>query len=220
MRSKRFGEGEPHVDTWRVLPLTELGAAVSSVPLLTGATRIVAVDGRSASGKTSLAARLAAHIPGAAVVHTDDIAWWHSFFDWTDRLITGVIEPVRRGEAVSYRPPEWDQRDRLGEVTVPAAPSVVLIEGVGAGRRELAPLLDAVIYVQVDLDEMERRDRDRVARGDADPEVVAAWQAEEQPFLAAERPWDRAMVVVGSNTGVPHDPEREAVVAESPLLAP
>lgn len=40
-----------------------------------GRTPMVAVDGRSASGKTTPARQLAATIPGARVVHTDDVAW-------------------------------------------------------------------------------------------------------------------------------------------------
>ncbi|MEO6714662.1 MAG: hypothetical protein ABIM89_14715 [Mycobacteriales bacterium] len=169
--------------------------------------------GRSASGKTSLSGRLAAHIPGACLVHTDDIAWWHSFFGWTDLLISGVLEPVRRGVAVSYRPPSWEERGREGAVEVPAGTPLLLVEGVGSGRRELAPLLDGIVYLQVDLDEMERRDEVRIAKGEADADIVEAWQAEELPFMAAERPWERAMVIAGSTTGVPHDPEREVVIS-------
>jgi hypothetical protein len=72
--------------------------------------RIVAVDGRSASGKTTLAGRLGQVIAGSAVVHTDDIAWWHSALDWSELMIDGVLAPVRRGEAVRLRPPAWEAR--------------------------------------------------------------------------------------------------------------
>jgi uridine kinase len=42
---------------------------------------IVAVDGRSGSGKSMFANKLAA-APKVPIVHTDDISWHHSFFDW------------------------------------------------------------------------------------------------------------------------------------------
>jgi MFS family permease len=45
---------------------------------------VVALDGRSSSGKTTLAGRVAGAIPATAVVHTDAIAWWHSRFGWTN----------------------------------------------------------------------------------------------------------------------------------------
>jgi len=56
--------------------------------------RIVAVDGRSGSGKTTLTERLRSAVPDAEVVHTDDIAWWHSRFGWDDLMIDGVLEPL------------------------------------------------------------------------------------------------------------------------------
>ena len=75
---------------------------------------VVAVDGRSAGGKTTLAQRLAAAHPAAALVHTDDVAWNHSFFGWDDVLAAGVLAPARRGDAVTFRPPPWDEHDRPG----------------------------------------------------------------------------------------------------------
>ena len=123
-----------------------------------GRPPVLAVDGRSSGGKTTLAGRLAAAMPGAVVVHTDDVAWWHAAFDWVDLLVEGVLAPVRRGAAVSYRPPKWDERGRPGAIEVPAGASLVVVEGVGAGRRELTGLLDGVVWVQTDPDEAARRD--------------------------------------------------------------
>src|SRR6476646_264266 len=50
-------------------------------------------------------ARLQDAIAGSAVVHTDDIAWWHSRFGWAGLLIDGILVPFHRGELVSFRPP-------------------------------------------------------------------------------------------------------------------
>jgi uridine kinase len=47
---------------------------------------VLAVDGRSPSGKTTLAARQADAVAGSVVVHTDDVAWQHSRFGWADLL--------------------------------------------------------------------------------------------------------------------------------------
>jgi hypothetical protein len=58
---------------------------------------VIGIDGRSRSGKTSLAAELGALGDNVAVIHTDDVAWRHSFFDWTPVLVTGLLEPLRRG---------------------------------------------------------------------------------------------------------------------------
>ncbi|HEX6257165.1 MAG TPA: hypothetical protein VFZ70_15260 [Euzebyales bacterium] len=50
-----------------------------------GHTRVVAVDGGSGAGKTTFAASLADALDAPAV-HTDDVAWWEDFFDWTHLL--------------------------------------------------------------------------------------------------------------------------------------
>ena len=45
-----------------------------------GMRQVLAVDGRSASGKTSFDLRLIEALPDAALVSTDDIAWNESMF--------------------------------------------------------------------------------------------------------------------------------------------
>ena len=166
-----------------------------------GRPAVLAVDGRSASGKSTLAGRLAAAIPGAVVVHTDDIAWWHAVFDWVDLLVDGVLAPAHRGEAVSYRPPKWDERGRPGAVEVPAGSRLVIVEGVGAGRRELAGWLDGIVWVGTDPAVSARRDAARIAAGETDRATFEAWMAEEVPFVADQRTWERAFAVVDG--GVP-----------------
>ena len=108
----------------------------------------------------------------------------------------GVLEPVRAGEAVAYRPPAWDARDRPGAVTVPAGLTLLIVEGVGSSRQELAHLLDASVWVQADLDEIDRRNAVRVQAGEISPAAFDSWMAEELPFLAADRPWERTELVM------------------------
>jgi hypothetical protein len=76
--------------------VAELSALLPPGP---GRVGVVAVDGHSASGKTTLAERLAAALPLAAVPHTDDLAWHHSVFDWRELLAEGCSSrcaPVTR----------------------------------------------------------------------------------------------------------------------------
>ena len=207
-------DAEPQAGPWRVLPLAELTALVGAPAV--ERPRIVAVDGRSASGKTTLARRLSAIVPRSAVVHTDDIAWWHSAFDWAALMIDGVLGPARRGEAVDFRPPAWEARGRPGAVTVPAGSSVLFVEGVGAGRRETAHLVDSVIWVQSDRAVRDQREAARVAAGETDAEVSERWLKEELPFVADQRPWERALLVASGTPDEPHDPDTQAVVADPP----
>src|SRR5204863_6233485 len=110
-----------------------------------------------------------------SVVHTDDTAWRHSVFDWVGVLIEGVLRPLRQGRSVALRPPAWDEHDRPGSIDVPANAALVIIEGVGAGRQEVRHLVDAVVWVQSDLDEIERRNAVRIEAGEIDPINSAAW---------------------------------------------
>jgi hypothetical protein len=212
-----LGEGEPAAGPWRVERLTRFAELlVSAVGAPMGRPAIVALDGRSSSGKTTLAHRLEQAVPGAVTVHTDDIAWWHSFFGWADLLASGVLEPIRRGQAVAFRPSAWDERGRPGAIEVPADASLVIVEGVGAGRREIAHLLDSAVWVQSDLNAIERRNGARVAAGETNASVVARWMQEEFPFVAEQRPWERALVVAAGTPELSHDPSSEVVLAPSP----
>jgi uridine kinase len=147
-----LGEGEPHAGPWRVAKLSEFAAVVLGAVSGSGQRPpVVALDGRSSSGKTTLARRLEAAVPGAVTVHTDDIAWWHSRFAWEELLTTAVLEPLHQRRAVSFRPPAWDERGRRGTIDASPDAALVIIEGVGAGRRETSHLVDAVVWVQADL---------------------------------------------------------------------
>jgi uridine kinase len=200
----RLYAGEPAAGPWRVVPAAEVLAQL-------GRPRVLAVDGRSGGGKTTVAARLAEAVPGATVLHTDDVAWYHAFFDWADLMREGILAPLRRRRPVAYRPPAWDERGREGAITVPAGSPLVIVEGVGIGRRELSEYVDALLWVQTDEDEARRRG---LARDGADEAAFwAEWQAAEDPFQAEQRPWERAGLIVCGDSDLPHDPQSELVVA-------
>jgi hypothetical protein len=218
----QLAEGEPEAGPWRAESFAVVADAMMRLGRDRGAEHrpvVLAVDGRSSSGKTTLAARLRQVVAGSAVVHTDDIAWWHSRFGWADLLTDGILVPARAGRAVAYRPPRWDEHQRPGAIEVPAGCPLLIVEGVGASRRETAHLIDAAIWVQADERETERRSLDRVGKPGQSPTVAAyrGWMAEEVPFLADERPWERADLVVGGTAAmIPADPAADVVIAPPP----
>jgi hypothetical protein len=170
---------------------------------------IVAVDGRGSSGKTTFASRLAAAWPGATVVRTDDIACWHAVLDFADLLASGVLEPVRAGRAVAFRPPQWEASGRPGAIEVPESCALLIIDGVGSGRRELAPLLDAVVWVESPREDIDRRNEERAAAGEISPGSYASWTSENE----AQHTSDRAVFVVAGWPALHHDPATEFVIA-------
>lgn len=76
----------------------------------------------------------------------------------------------------------------------------------------MAPLLDAAVWVQSDTAELERRNRARVAAGEMSPAGFASWMAQEDPFLLADRAWERATAIVAGTPVLPHDPTAEVVM--------
>ena len=169
-------------------------------------------------------------VPGSVVIHTDDIAWEHSRFGWADLLIDGILVPVRRGGAVSYRPPRWDEHAREGSIEVRAGWPLLIIEGDGAGRREVAHLVDTLIWVQADEREAARRSAARAADPPAadlvnqnvagTPFDEEGWMAEEIPFNAAQRTWERADIIVCGTPEIPYDPGTEIVIAPPLVTSP
>jgi hypothetical protein len=220
---------EPEAGPWRAELLTAViealiwrgpGEIVSARPV------VLAVDGRSNAGKTTLAARIREAVPGSAVVHTDDIAWEHSRFGWSDLLADGILVPARQGRAVSFRPPRWAARGREGSIDVPAGCPLVVIEGDGAGRREVEHLIDALIWVQSDEREAARRACARAAHpnaidsanmpSDGSPSDEAGWMAEEIPFNTAQRTWERADLTVCGTPEISCDPATVVVAQPWP----
>lgn len=211
-----LGEGEPAAGAWQVVALAQLVRMLcprDGAP--SGRPWVLAVDGRSGSGKTTLAERILGAVPASTVVHTDDIAWNQAMFDWADLLIGGVLEPVHRGEPVSFRPPAWRERSRDGAIEVPQGRELVIVEGAGAARHELMDLVDAVVWVQSDMAEAERRGIERDGGDAAAVSFWHLWMAEELPFMARQRPWTRASVIAAGTPSVQHDPANEVVIAKA-----
>lgn len=225
--SLQLGPEEPEAVPWRVEQFCAVVDAVLATRPATAMVHrpvILAVDGRSNSGKTTLAARVADAVRGSVVSHTDDIAWKHSRFGWADLLVDGILGPASQGRPVSYRPPRWVEHGRAGSIEVPASCPLLVIEGDGAGRREVTHLIDALIWVQSDqrVAEVRRLARDRYPSAldmanlpsDGSPPDHDGWMAEEIPFNAAQRSWERADIVVCGTPEIPYDPATQIVVGQ------
>jgi energy-coupling factor transporter ATP-binding protein EcfA2 len=173
------------------------------------------VDGRSGSGKSTLAQQLAGVLRNSVVVHTDDVAWYESFFGWDRMLVDNVLRPVGAGRPVAYRPPAWDERSRPGAIVVPTGTEVLLVEGVGASRQSLSAHMDACIWVASDHVRARVRGIERDG-GPASEPFWDLWQGQELPFLSHDRPWLRATAIVcgtPEQLGIPHDPDTEVLLA-------
>jgi len=128
---------------------------------------VVALDGRSGAGKSTIASLVATAV-GGVVVDGDDFyaggsgEMWDAMtaaqkadhvIDW--RRQRPLIEALRRGESIGYHPYDWDDEANDGRaphrIDVEPAP-VVIVDGVYSARPELADLVDLTVLILIDDD--------------------------------------------------------------------
>lgn len=174
--------------------LPDLAAALRRLSPSCGPVRLVAVDGHAGSGKSTFATRLAAALGGAPVLRLDDIASHDALFAWTERLRRQVLVPLSRGETAHYQAYDWQAR-RFEAATRPLRPApVVLLEGVGAGRRALRPQLALLLWMELPRAEAWRRGRRR--DGAVQSGFWDGWEPAERRHFAEDpsRPYARFLV--------------------------
>ncbi|MFI9357923.1 uridine kinase [Streptomyces lydicus] len=128
--------------------LAPLAARLRALPPSCGPVRLIAVDGHAGSGKSTFAGQLAAALGDAPVVHTDDLATHEELFAWSERFREQVLEPLSRGGAARYGVYDWVRGEFTEERALAPAP-VVLVEGVGTGRRTLRPYLACLLWMEL-----------------------------------------------------------------------
>jgi len=175
-----------------------IGAALLDLAPRAGRTRVVAVDGRSGSGKTWLAARLREAL-GAPVVALEDLyGGWDGMERGVDLLVAAVLGPLAGGRAALVPRYDWVAGDWAEPVPLPP-PDVLIVEGVGAGARRAASFESMVVWLETPGPVRKKRALDR------DGETFAPhwdmWAAQEDRMLARERTPERADVVIDGVTG-------------------
>lgn len=171
------------------VPLDRYAARLRRLPPSCGPVRLIGVDGHAGSGKSTFAARLAAALGGAPVLHLDDLASHDALFDWTERLRTQVLTPLSRGETAHHERYDWHAR-RFGATRALPAAEVVLIEGVGAGRRAVRPFLARLVWL--DLPSEESWARGRARDGEPQREFWDGWIPAETAHFATDPSWPYA----------------------------
>lgn len=174
----------PPRDDARGRELSDVVARVLASPARCGAVRVVAIDGGAASGKTTLADRLADALGDAAVVHTDDLLdGWDDQFGFWPRLVAQVLVPLAEGRPARYQRYDW-VAGRFGDGIELAPSRVLVVEGVSA-IAACAEHASVRLLLDVPRSERERRwvERDGPLSGKA-----LTWLAREDDFFARWQP--------------------------------
>jgi uridine kinase len=172
---------------------------------------LVAIDGRSLAGKTQLALELLPHLgPDASVLTVD------SYFEplddprttppsqrrWRLRFddLTAALQALKSGRPVRHAPYDWDL-DRSHPETV-IRPGIVLVEGLGALRRELRGFYDFAVWVEG----RHSTRMDRIAARDGNRYLdlwVDQWLPLEEAYVTSEKPWKAAdLFVAGADISI------------------
>ena len=168
-----------------------LGLARSRPPTL-GPGRLICVDGPAGSGKTTLAAGLAARA-SAPVVHMDDLYPGWDGLPLVDAQLESLLRPLAEGEPGSYRRYDWHLAEFAETVTVPPA-DLLVVEGVGSGSSKVADVVTVLVWVEAPHDLRMRRGIDR--DGEAFAPYWEAWARAEDEVFARERTRDRADLIM------------------------
>lgn len=140
--------------------LKSLAHEIAALPPSLGPVRLIGIDGHAGSGKSTFAGRLAEALGGAPVLHLDDVATHEELFDWPERLRAQVLEPLAAGRPAHWAPYDWVER-RFGPERVLEPVPVLLVEGVGAGRRALRPYLAWLLWMETSRAKSWGRGRNR-----------------------------------------------------------
>lgn len=158
-----------------------------------GRTRVVAIDGRSGAGKTSLASGLRAELSAPVVALEDLYGGWDGLERGIDLLVSEVLEPLSAGRAARVPRYDWVAA-AWGTPWVLEPPGVLIVEGVGAGARRAAAYESVLAWMEAPQSVRKKRALDR------DGETFAPhwdmWAAQEDAMLTRERTPERADLVI------------------------
>ncbi|WP_458108417.1 aminodeoxychorismate synthase component I [Arthrobacter sp. R3-55] len=154
---------------------------------MTPAPVIIAVDGRSGAGKTTLAVELAARLRQhhkVSLFHLEDIyPGWNGLLPGIERYVGTVLTPLSSGQAAEWTSWDWEKHYDGGlNVTLPA--EIIIVEGVGAAAEAARPMLDAVVWVESPGDDRRRRALTR--DGSTYEPFWDSWAAQEDEWLASD----------------------------------
>jgi uridine kinase len=174
---------------------------------------LVALDGRSGTGKSTIARFIASQLSGVEV--TADDFWVGGYnsewdtrtprekaekaIDW-QKIRAEVLEPLLDGRPTSWHPFNWAAGHGLAEQTITAEPKpLIVLDGAYSTRPELSDLIDLGVLVKMPNDS-HRRNR---LIGREGREYMAdwhnRWDVAEDYYFTEVRPKDSFDMIISNH---------------------
>ena len=157
---------------------------------------VVAIDGPSGAGKTTLADAVATDLDCLVVRVEDLYPGWDGLAEGVRLLVEQVLEPLCRGEVARYRAWDWLASAWDGWRTVAPVP-VLVVEGCGATVGRAGEL--AAVRVWVDAPTDVRKQRGLARDGEAYAPWWDRWAQQERALFGADRTRAKADLVVSTD---------------------
>lgn len=177
-------------ETWSAEPGARLDALVTAIRDAAGSRRpVVLIDGRSGSGKSVLGEGLAPRLDAQLVSLDDLYPGWGGLAAGSDAVHETVLRARDPGwvrwDWTAGRPAEWHPVD---------PDRALVVEGCGALSRANRARASFGIWLELGAEERRRRALDR--DGDLFAPHWDEWAAQEDAFIARERPRGLADLVI------------------------
>jgi uridine kinase len=166
-----------------------------------GPTRIITIDGRAGSGKTTLSSDLFLHLSASnkvEIIHLDDIyAGWDKAL--TSRLtdeLKNIVEALSSHRPIALKIYNWNTAGFDSERSI-APPDILIIEGVGSGQNAIRHAVGVKFWMEISAESGFARVLARDGLGISDE--MQKWQLQEDLHFEIEKTRDVADFVLSTD---------------------
>lgn len=139
------------------------------------------IDGPAGSGKTTLSAALAHAVPGAQVVHCDDLLQGWGGLPALAATVAAALAPLTSAQHGQWRRWDW-LADSWAETREIAPGGLLVLEGVGSWSPAIAHLVGVLVWVEAASDL--RLDRGLARDGEEMRRQWEQWRLDEDDLFA------------------------------------
>lgn len=188
----------------RVADIAELVAWLTHErPPTIGSSRLLCVDGRAGSGKTTLGRalqRATSELGTSRLIAMDDLyeGWSGLGGELSAQIDSELLGPLREDRPGRYHRYDWE-REQFAEWHTVEPVDILVVEGVGSGASAYHQSITTLVWVEAPRELCLKRG---IARdGEEVLEKWLVWMDDEDTLFDRERTHERADVVVDGTGG-------------------